>query len=273
MARSRNIKPGLFKNEVLGEADPDFVLLFAGLWTLADKEGRLEHRPKRIKAEIFPYRNVDVSMALAWLMHESFINMYEIDGFEYIQINNWRRHQSPHHKEVDSEIPPPPKEKKIKTEQGVTHAQSKHESSKNQAYAKESASSPLIPDSLNLIPDSLKEIAAVLLPTNLFEHSGEVYEVSENHIAEFQKAYPDLDIPNQLQQMRAKLLGLDKTDRRTKREMHKFISNWLQNRSKDMANANSNTGENTRPAHDTRKLSGAERTRQARAEASARGGT
>lgn len=154
MARSRNIKPGLFKNEVLGEADPNYTLLFAGLWTLADKAGRLEHRPKRIKAEIFPYRDVDVCMALAWLMHESFINMYEIEGVEYIQIANWLKHQMPHHKEVDSDIPSEPMEKKEKKNQEVTHAQVMHESCMNHASFKESASSPLIPDSLNLIPST-----------------------------------------------------------------------------------------------------------------------
>jgi hypothetical protein len=154
MARSRNIKPGLFKNEVLGEADPNYTLLFEGLWVLADKAGRLEYRPKRIKAEIFPYRDVDVCMALAWLKHESFINLYEIDGVEYIQVANWLKHQTPHHKETESEIPPPPKEKKQKQIQDVTHAQAMHESSMDQASAKEIAPVPLIPDSLNLIPST-----------------------------------------------------------------------------------------------------------------------
>ena len=52
MARSRNIKPGLFANELLGDADPIISLLFIGLWTIADKEGRLENRPKKIRASV-----------------------------------------------------------------------------------------------------------------------------------------------------------------------------------------------------------------------------
>jgi hypothetical protein len=52
--RACNIKPGFFKNEVLGTAVPILSLLFSGLWGLADREGRLEDRPLRIKAEIFP---------------------------------------------------------------------------------------------------------------------------------------------------------------------------------------------------------------------------
>ena len=34
-------------------------LLFVGLWTIADRNGRLEDRPKRIRAELFPYDEID----------------------------------------------------------------------------------------------------------------------------------------------------------------------------------------------------------------------
>lgn len=152
--RSRNIKPGLFKNELLGEYDPLATILFSGLWCLADKEGRLEDRPKRIKIEIFPYRDVDVSKLLDWLMDESFITRYQVKGEKYIQIMKWRKHQSPHHKEIESEIPSVDKADK---KQADGQAQSKHEPSMNHDQTKESASSPLIPDSLNLIPDSEEE--------------------------------------------------------------------------------------------------------------------
>ena len=43
MARARNIKPALFKNEILGVADPLCTLTFQGLWMLADRDGRLEN--------------------------------------------------------------------------------------------------------------------------------------------------------------------------------------------------------------------------------------
>ncbi len=63
--RARNIKPGFFKNEHLGTADPIVALLFEGLWLLADRDGRLEDRPLRIKAEIFPYREgLDINGSL-----------------------------------------------------------------------------------------------------------------------------------------------------------------------------------------------------------------
>ena len=60
MARARNIKPSFFTNEDLVELPFEDRLLFIGLWTLADREGRLEDRPKRIKMAVFPADNVDV---------------------------------------------------------------------------------------------------------------------------------------------------------------------------------------------------------------------
>lgn len=108
MARARNIKPGFFLNEELGTADPFLQLLFAGLWCLADKEGRLEDRPLRIKAEIFPYREgLDVNGYITQLARMKFIVRYEVEGQKFIEIANFKKHQNPHHTEKPSVIPAP----------------------------------------------------------------------------------------------------------------------------------------------------------------------
>jgi len=106
MARARNIKPNFFKNELLGVADPMLNLLFISLWTLADKSGRLEDRPLRIKAETFPYReNIDVNGYLTELQRLEFICRYEVGGVGYIQVLNFEKHQAPHKTEKESVIP------------------------------------------------------------------------------------------------------------------------------------------------------------------------
>lgn len=107
MARARNIKPGFFKNEDLAECTPWARLCFAGLWTLADRKGRLEDRPKRIKGELFPFDTVDVEPLLQELVRFKFIVRYEIDGFKAIQILEFAKHQSPHYSEIKSVIKPP----------------------------------------------------------------------------------------------------------------------------------------------------------------------
>ena len=105
--RARNIKPGFFKNDTLAELDFAGRLLFIGLWGLADRAGRLEDRPKKIKAEIFPYDDVDVDSFLGELAKRSFIIRYEVDGNRYIQIVNFDKHQNPHPRETPSNIPAP----------------------------------------------------------------------------------------------------------------------------------------------------------------------
>lgn len=148
MARARNIKPSLFKNEILGEADPLLTILFEGLWCLADREGRVEDRPKRIKAEIFPYRDLpNFNGYLTELAQLGFIDRYEVGGEAFIQVVNFTKHQSPHKTEKPSEIPAKPENP------GVPEIPEKAPLNNGCATDEES----LIPDSLNLIPDCLEE--------------------------------------------------------------------------------------------------------------------
>jgi uncharacterized phage protein (TIGR02220 family) len=107
MARARNIKPSFFTNDTLAEVDPLGRLLFQGLWCIADREGRLEDRPKRIKAELLPYDNCDVDVLLADLNRLGFILRYSINGNRFIQVVNFAKHQNPHVKEAASQIPAP----------------------------------------------------------------------------------------------------------------------------------------------------------------------
>lgn len=106
MARARNIKPAFFTNELLGTEDPMVSLTFIGLWCLADKVGVLEDRPLRIKAELFPYRDsLDINGYLTVLARLGFIVRYENDGRRFIQVCNFRKHQSPHNTEKGKGFP------------------------------------------------------------------------------------------------------------------------------------------------------------------------
>src|SRR5262245_25864231 len=107
MARIRDLKPGFFLNEELAELAPETRLLFAGLWTIADREGRLLDNPRRIKAQIFPYEDRDVDTMLASLHQSHFILRYQVDGERYVQIVNFAKHQKVHPKEAASELPAP----------------------------------------------------------------------------------------------------------------------------------------------------------------------
>lgn len=111
MARIRYLKPEFFKDEDLSEHPYWIRLLYAGLWNIADKEGRLEDRSRRIKVEIFPYDTIDVEKGLQALSktktnsNRPFILRYTVNDKKYIQILSWDEHQKPHHTEKESKIP------------------------------------------------------------------------------------------------------------------------------------------------------------------------
>lgn len=123
MARKRDLRPGFFKNEYLAALPFETRLLFAGLWTLADKAGRLEDRPGKIKMEIFPADWVDVNEMLDQLAAGSdpFISRYEVDGRHFLQILGWQRNQKPHPSEEESVIPPCTESARIKKVSTVEH--------------------------------------------------------------------------------------------------------------------------------------------------------
>jgi len=108
VARRRFLHPGFFHDECLVTLDPIVRLLFAGLWCLADRDGRLEDRPVRIKMQLFPVDHVDVDTALTALAEGGLVLRYTVDGRRYLEIRNFLRYQTPHPNERGSGIPGPP---------------------------------------------------------------------------------------------------------------------------------------------------------------------
>lgn len=105
MARMRTLKIGFFTNDQLAELPALTRLLFSGLWLLADREGRLENRPKRIKAELLPYDDCNIAEMLGQLETAGFIERYTAHEIPCIQIVNFAKHQCPNAKEAPSVLP------------------------------------------------------------------------------------------------------------------------------------------------------------------------
>ena len=240
MSRSRNIKPALFRNEVLGVADPLLTILFESLWCIADRDGRLEDRPMRIKADTFPYREIrDMDGMLQTLAGMGFIVRFKVGELALIQIVNFSKHQNPHKNEKPSELPTlAERTDKIGTKPdkiGTTWADSFN----------------LIPDSLNT--DSLQETSAepsdddsalsvvvvevIRLPLN----TGPDFSVTGKHVDEFASLYPAVDVVQELRSMRGWCVA-NPTKRKTKGGILKFVNAWLakaQDNSKGQPNGTS----------------------------------
>lgn len=113
MGRIRTIKPEFFLHDGLYDAESatglPLRLAFAGLWTLCDREGRFEWRPRRMKPVVLPYDKVDFSDVLDALRDYGFVIKYAAAGRDYGAVPGFSRHQVVNNRERQSVIPAPPK--------------------------------------------------------------------------------------------------------------------------------------------------------------------
>lgn len=222
MARTRNIKPGFFVNEVLGECNPLARLLFAGLWCHADRDGRLEDRPARFKSQILPYDACNVPELLDQLCAAGFITRYEVHGCNYIQINKFHAHQKPHGNEPSGGFPSPSCQnasvigpKSDDSDQNPTIALSlKPSALSRNPQADNSSESPQAAPS---------EPPVLIFPTN-----GKVksWNLTRAKVDEYLESFPGIDV---MAECRAALQWCrdNKPRRKTANGMPAFLGRWL----------------------------------------------
>lgn len=100
------MKPEFFDDPDIAELSLAARLFFVGLWTQADRAGRLVDDVRRLKARIFPYDDLDVEALAVELHGKDMIRRYlDADGRGYIWIRSFEKHQRPHPKEPASVIP------------------------------------------------------------------------------------------------------------------------------------------------------------------------
>ena len=110
MARRRLIDPRVWQSGHFKRLNMRQRLLWLGIITLADDEGKLRGEPAVIKADIFPFDSVNlktVESDLSVLGNEGVLHSYQVEGDLYIWIPKWERYQKPSHP-TPSKIPDPP---------------------------------------------------------------------------------------------------------------------------------------------------------------------
>jgi len=108
MARARLLSPSFFTDERVVSVSVFARLLFAGLWTESDREGRIEDKPIVLKMRLFPVDPVDVAELIGELVQAELITRYQVAGRAYLLVPKFKEHQHVHPKEAPSKLPPPP---------------------------------------------------------------------------------------------------------------------------------------------------------------------
>jgi len=107
MPRIRLIHPDAPKDEAVATLSPLARVVWAYLPCYADRVGRLEDKPFKLRLEILPLDNVNMDDILAELEAGALVARYAVGGRRYIQIRSFGKYQHPHKNEGDSVIPPP----------------------------------------------------------------------------------------------------------------------------------------------------------------------
>jgi hypothetical protein len=107
------VRGGLFRNEDLADMPIEATVLFVGLLCCADREGRLEYKPRIIGTDVFPLRPdiaVHIPALLLQLHTKGMIRIYTVDSKQYIHVTNFLKHQKIHIREMQSRLPEPPRD-------------------------------------------------------------------------------------------------------------------------------------------------------------------
>jgi hypothetical protein len=94
--RIRTIKPELWQNERVGALSYIERVLYLGLITMADDEGRLRALPSAVGGHIFPYDDLSpkrVAALMIRLQDVGLVELYQRDGKPYAWIVGWSEHQ------------------------------------------------------------------------------------------------------------------------------------------------------------------------------------
>ena len=223
MARARTIKPAFFDSEQVASCSVLARLTFTGLWCLADRDGKLQDRPRRIRAELYPYEaDLDLDAALDDLSRAGLIVRYEVAGERFMQIPGFKKHQHPHPKESPSVIPDPcnytASREKVLSSRAGSSVSPLQDLPSPLSGGKPAAAEPASP------------VVAVLPCTGNGAHD---YAVTQAELDGWREPFPDLDLRAEV--LRAKAwLEANPDGRKPQSRVPKFLVSWF-GRSRDRA--------------------------------------
>lgn len=122
MARKRMIDPGIWSSEDFSKLTSFSKLVFIGLFSLADDEGRGKANPSYLKSMLFPYeegiRSADIKKTLQEIASTMSVIFYTHDEKEYYALKSWGRFQTIN-RPSPSDIPAPASDS-VSTHRGLS---------------------------------------------------------------------------------------------------------------------------------------------------------
>lgn len=216
MARIRTIKPAFFRHRDLYLLEQSSGLpirvSFAGLWTVADREGRFRWRAEELKLDCLPYDNCDFAEVLAALETAGFVQKYVVDGKPYGVVPSFAEHQVISPREAQSSLPDPAGNVVTGncTREGVREGKGKGTGTEgsSEALSRSEPDSPICFEYPTIGPD------------------GPSWRLRRVQVDEWRATYPGVDV---LAECRRALAWVKANPgrRKTAKGMPKFLVSWL----------------------------------------------
>lgn len=228
---NRLIKESIRTSDKVNQMSDFQFRLWVHLITYVDDYGRGDARPAIIRGNCFPLRerltNKDIEAALNTLAGIGCVSLYEVDGKPYLYFPNWGSHQQIRNKK--SKYPAPP------------DGMQKLDSNCNQLPS----NAPVIQSNTNTNPNMnpnhniCAEQAHALVVARLPLNTGDYFEITEDHVSEWSRLYPAVDVRQAINDMLG-WLNANPRKRKTKSGILNFCNSWLaknQNRGGNTASA------------------------------------
>lgn len=228
--RIRSVKPELWLHERLAELPLEARYAFIGLFCHADREGRFEWRPGRLKALIYPYESLERDFAdlLELLRAGGFITRYSVDGKVYGYFPGWKRHQVINNRERESDLPspehadpeplPPHSEEERGSGSGKGTGRTRADVGPDASATRE----PRVSGASTTRQADLLVVDDVSFTTN----DGKEWRAPRHLYDAWTSAYPAVDVLGEMKKAAAWLLA-NPRNRKTRDGMPRFLQSWL----------------------------------------------
>ncbi len=93
MARKRMVDPEFWLDEEITSLGFEFRLFYIGTWNFADDYGVVENSAKKLKAQVFPYDDVDCEPMITKLIKLGKFIEFEAEGKKWLFIKKFLKYQ------------------------------------------------------------------------------------------------------------------------------------------------------------------------------------
>lgn len=211
MARIRTIKPEFFTSEDIVSLSPMARILYIALWCEADREGRLVWKPLTFKLRYLPADDCDIKALCNEIVERGLVRLY---GEGYAVIPAFGAHQHINPRESASQLPDPCASVTRAARVGTRKPRASDIQVGREGKGKEGNE-----DSGEPRGDSPP---AAIIPLV----DGTEATFTQAQVDDWGRAYPAVDVAQQLRQMRA-WCNANPTRRKTARGVEAFIVGWL----------------------------------------------